>query len=48
MCRQINGCANLVAERLQGTKGSTNCENLILDLTGKEEKDVHFEDMGNL
>lgn len=32
MCRQINGCANNVSERLQGTKGSTNCRNTILDL----------------
>jgi myo-inositol 2-dehydrogenase/D-chiro-inositol 1-dehydrogenase len=36
MCRQINGCANSVSERLQGTKGSTNCQNSILDLAGNE------------
>ncbi|HPV16366.1 MAG TPA: Gfo/Idh/MocA family oxidoreductase [Bacteroidales bacterium] len=36
MCRQINGCANNVSERLQGTKGSTNCRNTILDLAGTE------------
>ncbi len=36
MCRQINGCANNVSERLQGTKGSTNCQNTILDLAGAE------------
>ena len=36
MCRQINGCANLVAEIIQGTKGSTNCESSILDLAGTE------------
>lgn len=36
MCRQINGCANNVSERLQGTKGSTNCQNSILSLDGKE------------
>jgi predicted dehydrogenase len=36
MCRQINGCANNVSERLQGTKGSTNCESTILDLAGTE------------
>jgi myo-inositol 2-dehydrogenase/D-chiro-inositol 1-dehydrogenase len=36
MCRQINGCAQNVSERLQGTKGSTNCENTILDLAGTE------------
>lgn len=36
MCRQINGCANNVSERLQGSKGSTNCQNSILDLAGGE------------
>jgi len=36
MCRQINGCANNVSERLQGAKGSTNCKNSILDLAGNE------------
>ena len=36
MCRQINGCVNNVSERLQGTKGSTNCQNSILDLAGNE------------
>lgn len=36
MCRQINGCANNVSERLQGTKGSTNCRSTIVDLTGTE------------
>lgn len=35
-CRQINGCWNLVAERIQGTKGSTNCIDSILDLKGTE------------
>ncbi len=36
MCRQINGCANSVSERLQGTGGSTNCQSTILDLKGEE------------
>jgi len=36
MCRQINGCANNVSERLQGAKGSTNCYSSILDLAGTE------------
>jgi len=36
MCRQINGCSNNVSDRFQGTKGSTNCENTILDLAGNE------------
>lgn len=36
MCRQINGCTNNVSERIQGTKGSTNCQNSITDLAGTE------------
>ena len=37
MCRQINGCTGGgVGERLQGSKGSTNCQNTILDLAGTE------------
>jgi predicted dehydrogenase len=36
MCRQINGCANNVGERMFGTKGSTNCHNKIFDLAGNE------------
>ena len=36
MCRQINGCANNVSESMQGTKGSTNCQNIISDLAGNE------------
>ena len=36
MCRQINGCVNNVSERLQGAKGSTNCQNSILDPAGTE------------
>jgi predicted dehydrogenase len=36
MCRQINGCAGNVSERLQGAIGSTNCQNSILDLAGTE------------
>ncbi|HLN56718.1 MAG TPA: Gfo/Idh/MocA family oxidoreductase [Bacteroidales bacterium] len=36
MCRQINGCANSVSERIQGTKGSTNCVNTVLDLANTE------------
>ena len=34
MCRQINGCANNVSEFIQGTKGSSNCQNTIWDLAG--------------
>jgi len=36
MCRQINGCVNNVSERLQGSKGSTNCRNAVIDLSGAE------------
>ncbi len=36
MCRQINGCANNVSERLQGTKGSTNCQDTIVDLANAD------------
>ena len=36
MCRQINGCWNSVSERMQGTSGSTNCIDKILDLQGNE------------
>jgi myo-inositol 2-dehydrogenase / D-chiro-inositol 1-dehydrogenase len=37
MCRQINGCAGNVSERIQGSKGSTNCQNSILGLDGTTE-----------
>ena len=36
MCRQINGTVNNVSERIQGTKGSSNCADTILDLAGTE------------
>lgn len=36
MCRQINGCVNNVSERIQGSKGATNCHNYITDLAGTE------------
>jgi myo-inositol 2-dehydrogenase / D-chiro-inositol 1-dehydrogenase len=36
MCRQINGCANNVSERIQGAKGSTDCRSTVLDLAGTE------------
>lgn len=34
MCRQINDCSNSVSDRIQGSKGFTNCENSIFDLDG--------------
>jgi myo-inositol 2-dehydrogenase / D-chiro-inositol 1-dehydrogenase len=36
MCRQINGCVNNVSEWIVGTKGVTNCQNLISDLKGNK------------
>lgn len=36
MCRQINGCVTNVSERIQGSNGSSNCRNSILDLAGTE------------
>jgi len=36
MCRQINGCVTDVSERIQGSNGSSNCRNSILDLAGTE------------
>jgi predicted dehydrogenase len=36
MCRQINGCSVNVSDRIQGTKGSTDCTSTILDLSGNE------------
>jgi predicted dehydrogenase len=36
MCRQINGCSQNVSDRIQGTKGSTDCTSTIVDLAGNE------------
>jgi myo-inositol 2-dehydrogenase / D-chiro-inositol 1-dehydrogenase len=36
MCRQIDGCVNSVSEMIQGTKGSSNCEDTIWDLKGNK------------
>ncbi len=36
MCRQIDGCASNVSERVQGTLGSSNCQNSIIGLDGTE------------
>jgi myo-inositol 2-dehydrogenase / D-chiro-inositol 1-dehydrogenase len=36
MCRQINGTTPNISERIQGTKGSTNCQNTIIDCAGTE------------
>ena len=36
MCRQINGCDGNVSEWIQGTKGSSNCQNTVWDPAGTE------------
>ena len=36
MCRQINGCTPNVSDRIQGSKGSTDCTGIIRDLAGNE------------
>jgi len=36
MCRQINGCEGNVSEWIQGTKGTSNCQNTIWDPAGAE------------
>jgi hypothetical protein len=36
MCRQIDGCAGPVAERIQGTKGVWTSDGVIKDLKGNE------------
>ncbi len=34
MCRQINDCSNSISDRIQGSKGATNCENTIYNPDG--------------
>jgi len=36
MCRQIDNCANNVSEHIVGTKGTSNCHNLIRDHKGEQ------------
>jgi predicted dehydrogenase len=36
MCRQINGCEINVSEWIQGTKGTSNCQNTVWDKEGKQ------------
>ena len=42
MCRQINGCANNVSERVQGTKGYSNCRNTIWDPPEKNCGNIEY------
>jgi predicted dehydrogenase len=37
MCRQINGCDTQIGEWIQGTNGSSNCQNTIWDPAYKEK-----------
>jgi myo-inositol 2-dehydrogenase/D-chiro-inositol 1-dehydrogenase len=48
MCRQINGCTNNVSERIQGTKGFTNCNDTIYNLAGADvwKYDYPLDDEG--
>jgi predicted dehydrogenase len=36
MCRQINGCENNVSEWIQGTEGTSNCQNTVWDKAGTQ------------
>ncbi|MFZ0471947.1 MAG: Gfo/Idh/MocA family oxidoreductase [Bacteroidales bacterium] len=36
MCRQINGCESNVSEWIQGTKGTSNCQNTVWDKAGTQ------------
>jgi myo-inositol 2-dehydrogenase / D-chiro-inositol 1-dehydrogenase len=36
MCRQINGCESNVSEWIQGTRGTSNCQNTVWDKEGKQ------------
>ncbi len=43
MCRQINGCVNNVSEWIVGTKGVTNCRDMIQDHSGKTIWEYPYE-----
>jgi predicted dehydrogenase len=36
MCRQINGCESNVSEWIQGTNGTSNCQNTVWDKAGTQ------------
>jgi myo-inositol 2-dehydrogenase/D-chiro-inositol 1-dehydrogenase len=36
MCRQINGCESNVSEWIQGTEGTSNCQNTVWDKAGTQ------------
>ena len=43
MCRQINGCANNVSEWVVGTKGVSNCRDMIKDHSGNVVWEYPYE-----
>ncbi len=43
MCRQINGCVNNVSEWVVGTKGVSNCRDMIKDHDGKVVWEYPYE-----
>jgi len=47
MCRQVNGCANNVSEFVVGTKGSSNCANIIYNHDGSIKWKFPEEDTTN-
>ncbi len=42
MCRQISGCTNNVSEWIVGTKGRSNCANMIEDLDGNKTWEYNY------
>lgn len=46
-CRQIDGCYNDISRRVVGTRGSTNCQDTILDPEGKVVWKYEGEDEDN-
>lgn len=47
MCRQINDCSNNISDRIQGTKGATNCENTIFNIDGSVKWTFDYPKEGN-
>lgn len=47
MCRQINDCSNVISDRIQGSKGSTNCENTIYNPDGSVKWTFDYPEKGN-
>ncbi|MBN2597830.1 Gfo/Idh/MocA family oxidoreductase [Labilibaculum sp.] len=47
MCRQINDCSNSISDRIQGSKGSTNCENTIYNPDGSVKWTFDYPRKGN-